>query len=185
MKNGIITIVLTLLLAGNSYAQQGNEGSAFGKKTRTTEHAMVKGSSKEVVFGRIPVLETSHAMEGNVTINFKGQNYYYNDGDYFMYNGGRYLLVSPPEDLSLSTLPKDRDQVSEETFYSKGIFYHKMGAWYKVIKAPQGAIIYALPSQMDVVTVDDEAYYEYLGVLYEKVFVSGEQAFEVVGELTE
>ncbi len=91
----------------------------------------------------------------------------------------------PPTGVFLKSLSKNLEQVGSTTFFEKGVFYKKTGSGYETIKHPQGAVIYNLPQMTDVVTIADEAYYEYLGVLYKRVLVNGEQAFEVVGELKE
>ncbi len=187
MKKQIIPMVLALLFMGSALRAQQNDGETYisYRKALSTKPAMVKGNPEEVVFGKVPQLETMHAMEGNVTVEHNGQKYFYNNGDYFIYNGGRYLLVMPPVDITVKTLPKTMEQAGNDTFFSNGVFYKKTGGEYETIKHPQGGIIYNLPALTDVVMIGDEAYYEYLGVLYKRVFVQGEQAFEVVGELTE
>lgn len=182
MKNKIIPLVLMAFFLNGSMRAQDNIPSQ-----RTSLHtlpALVKGKSTQIVFGKIPALETYYAIEGNVEVDFGGQAYFYNNGNYFIYNGARYLLVTPPIGLKIKDLPVDKERFGDADYYSKGIFYRKIGSDYEVIKHPQGAIIYKLPALTAVATIGEEAYYEYLGVLYKKVFVKNEQAFEVVGELT-
>ena len=176
---GLLTIGLTNAQRSMDRQMQHPDGMM------TVKHSLVKGKPENVVFGKVPVMETPHAMESNQVLEFNGQRYYYNQGNFFIFNGGRYLLVAPPTSLTLDTIPKDNTQLGENIFFSKGIFYKKVATGYEVIKEPLGAIIYELPAAVDVVTVGDKAYYNYLGVLYEKVLVQGEQAFEVVGVLTE
>src|SRR5690606_6521169 len=185
MKYKIIPFVLAIFFAGSStQAQNHNEGIfSSHNKSLSTRPALVQGKPIQVVFGKIPALETYFSIEGNLEINFEGQTYFYNNGHYFIYNGGRYLLVTPPLKLKVKDLPADKEQVGDTNYYSRGIFYKKTGSEYEVIAHPQGAIVYNLPIFTDVVTVGDEAYYEYLGVLYKRVFVNDNQAFEVVGEL--
>lgn len=187
MKKQSISMVLALLFMGSALHAQQNDSETYvtNRKALSTKPALVNGNPEEVVFGSVPLLETMHAMEGNVAVEQNGQKYFYNKGDFFIYNGGRFLLVMPPIGITIKTLPKTMEQAGNDRFYSKGVFYKKIGAGYETIKHPQGSIIYNLPLMTDVVTIGDEAYYEYLGVLYKKVFVQGEQAFEVVGELTE
>jgi len=178
--------LLTLLSWNFICAQQSaNKKQITPARVTPPNHGLIKGKPEDIVFGDVAVMETPHAMEGNRKLDFHGQPYYYNDGDYFIYNGGRYLLVAPPVSLVVSSLPKEKQQIGPDLFYCKGIFYKKTGADYKVIKEPRGAIVYNLPHDLDAVKVGDKAYYNYLGVLYEKVLVEGEQAFEVVGVLTE
>lgn len=185
MKNKIIPLMLTIFFVGSSIQAQDKKDGAFSshKITLPTRPAMVKGKPLQVVFGKIPALETYFVIDNNVEVDFGGQTYFYNKGDYFIYNGGRYLLVTPPVNLKVKDLPADKEQFGDAGFYSKGIFYKKVGSDYEVIAHPQGAIVYNLPVYTDVVNIGDEAYYEYLGVLYKRVFVNDDQAFEVVGEL--
>lgn len=187
MKKAIIPVALVMLLSGNFIcAQQSpNKNQTSPARVATPNHGLIKGKPEDIVFGDVAVMETPHAMEGNRKLEFQGQTYYYNDGDYFIYNGGRYLLVAPPVSLVVNSLPEEKQQIGPDLFFCKGIFYRKTGADYNVIKEPRGAIVYNLPHDLDAVKVGDKAYYNYLGVLYEKVLVEGEQAFEVVGILTE
>lgn len=187
MKKQIIPMLLAFLFIGRGiHAQQNNDEIYFSnKRALSTKPALVEGSPKEVVFGNVPTLETFHAMEGNIAVEHNGQKFFYNNGDFFMYNGGRFLLVMPPVGVTVKSLSRTMEQVGDVNFYEKGIFYKKTGSGFEVVKHQQGAIIYSLPHMTDVVNIGDEAYYEYLGVLYKSVFVKGEQAFEVVGELTE
>jgi len=187
MKKVVIPIVLAVFLSGNFMIAQhsANKKQMISVGGVNPKHGLIKGKPENIVFGDVAVIETPHAMEGNQKLEYHGQSYFYNDGDYFIYNGGRYLLIAPPVSLVVDRLPEDRQQVGQELFFCKGIFYKKTGTGYEVIKEPRGAIVYKLPHALDVVTVGDKAYYNYLGVLYEKVLVEGEQAFEVVGVLTE
>ena len=187
MKKQPIIVLLTLLSIVCSIHAQDNENNVYSSNPRplSSKPATIKGKSADVVFASIPLLQTYHTLGNNSSIDFKGQKYFSNNGNYFIYNGGRYLLVKPPIAMVVKNLPKYKEQIGDETFYCNGIFYKKVESNYKVIKQPQGAVIYNLPSMTDVVTIGNEAYYEYLGVLYKKVFVKGEQAFEVVGELTQ
>ncbi|MBD0776830.1 hypothetical protein HPE56_03400 [Maribacter sp. ANRC-HE7] len=190
MKKSIFLLVVPLLLTGSHmYGQQNKDVvSSSNKKSLSTATAMVNGEPTDVVFGEIPVLEPHYAMYGNIILTYNDQKYYFNKGDFFIYNGGRYLLIAPPIGIKVKNFPKDEspmEQVGENIFYNKGIFYKKAGSGFEVIQHPIGAIIYNLPHFTDVAKIDGEAYYEYLGVLYKKTFVQGEQAFKVVGQLIE
>ncbi|WP_431160764.1 DUF6515 family protein [Flagellimonas beolgyonensis] len=187
MKTKYIPVVAALILMGATVEAQEKTAQmpVTTKRALGTMPALVHGKPEQVIFGKVPLLETYHAMASNIPLEHNGQTYYYNDGNFFIFNGGRYLLVMPPNGMAIQTLPKSMEQVGNETFYVKGIFYKKGTKGYAVTKQPQGAIVYGLPYMTDVVTIGNEAYYEYLGVLYKRVFVQGEQAFEVVGELVQ
>ena len=187
MKKQIILVMSALALSSvssNAQTAVPNKYSYSIRKT-TTKPATIEGNAVHIVYGKIPVLETKLFVIANQKINFNGQAYYYNSGDFFLYNGGRYLLVLPPSGIEVFSLPKTKEQVSDNNFYYKGIFYKKTTSGYQVVNHIQGAVIYNLPEMVAVVTVGDEAYYEYLGVLYKKVFVEGEQGYEVIGEVLE
>lgn len=201
MKKVTIPLLVAVLCLGNEmFAQQEIQSlgktkseqktlvSEVNRGTLSTRQALIKGTPKEVVFGTEPTIELHSAMKDNVPVSFKGQKYYYNHGDFFKYNGGRYLLIAPPAGMRLKELNKESYKFNYNNgwmFFYKGIFYKAIGNEFEVIDPPQGAIIYSLPPNTVVVTIDNRSYYEYLGVIYEKVEVSGEQGFEVVGILTE
>ena len=187
---------LILMSSGRNIAQNKNyhDGSNVGdsdplhESSLSLKPALIKGSMKTVTFGTEPRVAVKRILDNNIPLKFEGQQYYYNQGDFFKYNGGRYILISPPVGLKIKEIPKDNFRLrynSQWLYYSNGIFFRSSGNEYQVISAPQGAIIYNLPPLTDVVVIDNEGYYEYLGILYKKLFVDNEQGFEVVGELTE
>lgn len=194
----VSTLFVLLMGGGTAYSQQKYDSmNQNGKGHRSAKNitkfnakpAMVKGTLEEVVFGTEPSFTIKRILEvALLPLHFDGTNYYFEDGDFYIYNGGRYLLIAPPHGIKIKNLRQyisTLEQVGESAYYGKGIFYSLMGSEFEVMPPPNDAIIYNLPALTDVVSIDDEAYYEYLGVLYKKVFVNGEQAFEVVGELVE
>ena len=44
-----------------------------------------------------------------------------------------------------------------------------------------GTIVYELPDDYEKVVINDETYYEFANILYEKIQVDGTRAYEVVG----
>ncbi len=194
-----IYIVSTLFLSGGAlYAQQkSNEMVQNEQQTATHDihpflkrKAMVNDSLKLVLFGTGRTLAEHRGLAVDLEpVKFEDTNYYLDNGDFYIYNGGRYVLVAPPTGLQIANLKEqvpNLEEVGDTDYYGKGIFYKKSNVnAFETEVAPEGAIIYGLPSLTETVTIDDEAYYEYLGVLYEKVFVDGEQGFKVVGELME
>lgn len=155
----------------------------------STRPVMIKGSMETVTFGTEPRVVVKRVIEDLDPIKYGEHNYYLEDnGDFFRYNGGRYLLVKPPNGLVIRQLPKNSfylDVKGNWFDFRNGIFYKAVDGGFEIVPAPLDAIIYDLPLLTDVVMVRDKAYYEYLGVLYEKVMVDNEQGFRVVGELNE
>lgn len=155
----------------------------------STRPVMIKGSMESVTFGTEPRVVVKRSIEDLDPIKWGEHNYYLDDnGDFYRYNGGRYLLVMPPNGLVINKLPKNSfhlDAKGKWYDFRNGIFYKAVDNGFEVVPAPLDAIIYDLPLLTDVVMVKDRAYYEYLGILYEKVIVDNEQGFQVVGQLTE
>ncbi|MCG2461240.1 hypothetical protein K8352_10810 [Flavobacteriaceae bacterium F89] len=200
MKKLYIPLLLVLTL--NSLSAQvpiattsGKLSVKTNKKTKhyarkwSTRPVMIKGAMETVTFGTEPRVVVKRAIDDLDPIKYGEHNYYLDqNGDFFRYNGGRYLLVKPPNGLVIKQLPKDSFHlyVKGKWFdFRNGIFYKAVDSGFEVVAAPLDAIIYDLPLLTDVVMIKDSAYYEYLGVLYEKVMVDEEQGFQVVGELTE
>lgn len=158
-------------------------------RTWSTRPVMIKGSMETVTFGTEPRVLVKRVMEDLDAIKYGEHNYYLEDnGDFFRYNGGRYLLVKPPNGLVIERLPKNSfhlDVKGNRFDFRNGIFYKAVSGGFEIVPAPLDAIIYDLPVLTDVVMIQDKAFYEYLGVLYEKVMVDNEQGFRVVGELNE
>ncbi len=189
-KISSLLILTTLLAGGTSYAQNQpamfGSGKAVNSKTFFKKPATIKGASTEVTYGGLPTIEIQREIDSNTAIPFENKEYYYNEGDFFMYNGGRYILIAPPIGLTIENISDDAvllEQVAPDIYYQNGIFFKKIKGRFEVIKEQLGAIIYNLPPNTAVVTIGEKAYYEYLGVLYEKVLVNKEEGFVVVGEL--
>ncbi len=68
-------------------------------------------------------------------------------------------------------------------FYFEGTFYLKSGNEYVVETPPIGAIVYALPADYEKVELDGNIFYEYNGILYDRVHYNGERAYQVIGYL--
>lgn len=170
------------------FLESSNKPKHYGRLW-ATKPVLIKGSMETVTFGTEPRVVVKRTIEDLDPIKYGEHNYYLEDnGDFFRYNGGRYLLVKPPNGLEINQLPKDSfhlDVNGNWFYFHNGIFFKALDSGFKVFPAPLDAIIYDLPLLTDVVMVRDKAYYEYLGVLYEKVLVDEEQGFQVVGELTE
>ncbi|SDE16049.1 hypothetical protein SAMN05421636_103455 [Pricia antarctica] len=199
MKKLGIYIVCTLFLSGGAlYAQQKSTEIVQNEQQEATQDmhpflqrkATVNDSLKVVLFGTGGRFAEHRGLAVDLEpLKFEDTNYYLDHGDFYIYNGGRYLLVAPPTGLQIGNLKEQvphLQEVGNTDYYGNGVFYRKSNAnAFETEVAPEGAIIYELPILTETVTIDDEAYYEYLGVLYDKVFVDGEQGFKVVGELME
>ena len=197
-----IYLPLLLGLVFNSVSAQVSTATTNGKLSTATNtkvkhnerkwatrSVMIKGSMETVTFGTEPRVVVKRAIDDLNPIKYGEHNYYLDEnGNFFRYNGGRYLLVKPSKGLVINKLPKDSfhlDAKGNWFDFRNGIFYKAVDGGFEVVPAPLDAIIYDLPLLTDVVMVKDKAYYEYLGVLYDKVMVDDEQGFQVVGELTE
>lgn len=193
---------LLLILTIHSVSAQSTTATSRDKSSRetgqvtkhvqrkwSTRPVMIKGSMETVTFGTEPRVVVKRSLEDLNPIKYGEHNYYLDEnGNFFRYNGGRYLLVRPRNGLVIGQLPKESfhlDVKGKWFDFRNGIFYNAVDGGFEVVPAPLDAIIYDLPELTDVVMVKDRAYYEYLGVLYEKVIVDNEQGFQVVGELTE
>ncbi|MBQ0116576.1 MAG: hypothetical protein KBS98_01525, partial [Flavobacterium sp.] len=66
-------------------------------------------------------------------------------------------------------------------FYSDGIYYNRYNNYYEVMEPEIGMVVSALPSDYEKVVYNGVTYYEYNGVLYQKITTSRGRGYEVVG----
>ena len=118
-------------------------------------------------------------------VRHRGVSYYYNSNRFYQQRNGFYHGVAAPFGYRVNTIQAgcysfNRGNISY--YYSGGAFYNYNSAGYYTVAAPpQGAMVYDLPFGTQTLTKDGKIYYEYAGILYQKVETTGGDAYEVTG----
>ncbi len=118
-----------------------------------------------------------------IMISMSNQNYYYNEGVYYVPSGNGYTVVTAPVGAVVTFIPSGYSTVflSNTTYYYYGgTFYIMSGNSYNVVSAPVGAVVNELPEGANFVEVGGVNLLNYNGVFYQPVSQNGEDAYEVV-----
>jgi len=86
-----------------------------------------------------------------------GARYYYDDGLYYNYAGGNYVVVAPPAGAVVSTVPSDFQAVviNGVTYYTdKGTYYLRTPSGYEVVVPPAVQEVSNSATISNVVTVN-------------------------------
>lgn len=79
-----------------------------------------------------------------------GTQYYYDDGIYYDYTGGNYVVAQPPQGAVVSAIPSDFTTVNVNgvTYYTNnGTYYVYTSSGYKVVSPPdQSTYVVNVPS---------------------------------------
>jgi hypothetical protein len=73
-------------------------------------------------------------------VSVGGTGYYYDDGVYYNYAGGGYVVVAPPMGVVVNTIPDDFQPVviNGVTYYAdNGTYYVHTPSGYKVVSSPR------------------------------------------------
>jgi hypothetical protein len=115
--------------------------------------------------------------------NVGGQNYYYDDGSYYVPSGAGYSSVPPPIGAVVSYLPDgyETTMVGNDTlYYYAGAFYVSTDQGYQVVQAPIGAVVGQLPDGAVDQQVNGEDVLVYNNVYYQPITQDGQDAYQVV-----
>lgn len=192
IKAYILPAVLLVAVATQAEAQTrrtatNNNSRKVSTTTRTTT------TTKRTVAKRVPSTKVTYKtpkrkvvsvrnVPNRTVVTHRGQNYYYANNKYYTQSRGRYIVIAPKVGFRIKTLPVNYKRVRFNNYYNAhGIFYIQVDNQYEVVDPEVGTIVYELPDDYEKVVINDETFYEYANILYEKVQVDGTRAYEVVG----
>lgn len=160
--------------------------------------AVVKTPNRTVVATRTPgrlVVNTTPAprvrvvatIPNNAVVITHGSiRYHYHAGVYYRYNGGRYIVATPPLGIRINVLPKGYTELvigSITYYYYDGCYYIKTDqGQYETVKDPQtqDAVVFTLPEDAEELTIDGKVFYASNGTLYKVVVTPEGKGFKAV-----
>jgi hypothetical protein len=117
-------------------------------------------------------------------VNIAEQDYYYDQGVFYIKSGDGYTVIQAPIGASVQTLPKETQkvEVSETTnnYYYGGAFYEKSGDGYTVVPATAGTIVPDLPEGGEETKIGDVTYVVFGDTYYQPIEVDGKNMYEIV-----
>ncbi|MBL7560364.1 hypothetical protein JAO71_11180 [Olleya sp. YSTF-M6] len=184
IKAYILPTVLLVAFAAQTEAQTRRSTSNKKVTTTTTKRTVAKRVPSTKVTYKTPKRKVVSVrnVPNRTVVTHRGQNYYYANNKYYTQSRGRYIVIAPKVGFRIKTLPVNYKRVRYNNYYNAhGIFYIQINNQYEVVDPEVGTIVYELPDDYEKVVINDETYYEYANILYEKVQIDGTRAYEVVG----
>ena len=119
-----------------------------------------------------------------IIVSIESQQYYYDQGVYYIESDGGYTVVQAPVGATVTTIPSGSEEVviNETTtnYYYGGVYYEKDGEEYEVVAPTAGTVVEHLPEGAEEVRVGDQTYVKYGETYYQPVQVDGKDKYEVV-----
>jgi hypothetical protein len=121
-------------------------------------------------------------------LNWGGNPYYYNAGNFYRPNGGYYQSVPAPIGIHVNIPPRGYHPMvwgGNPYYYYNGTFYQQSRAQqdYEVVQAPVGAEVPSLPSEAKTMVIDGEKFYSVNGTYFkDAIHQNGELWYRVVGK---
>jgi multidrug efflux pump subunit AcrA (membrane-fusion protein) len=117
-------------------------------------------------------------------IAIENQQYYYDQGVYYIESDGGYTVVQAPVGATVTVLPEGSQtvQVSEtvNNYYYGGTYYEKSGEGYTVVPPTAGTVVENLPEGGEEVKVGDVTYVKFGETYYQPIQQNGKNMYEVV-----
>lgn len=116
------------------------------------------------------------------TGNF-AQDYYYDQGVFYIKSDGGYTVVAAPVGATIKTLPKGYETVKLDdgttNYYYGGAFYEKSSGGYTVVPPTAGTFVEHLSDGGEEVTMGDVKYMKLGETYYQPVQEGGKNGYEV------
>ena len=119
-----------------------------------------------------------------IIISIENQQYYYDQGVYYIESNGGYTVVQAPVGATIKTLPEGAQtvQVTEtvNNYYYGGTYYEKTDDGYTVAPPTAGTVVENLPEGGEEVKVGDVTYVKFGETYYQPIQQNGKNMYEVV-----
>jgi hypothetical protein len=117
-------------------------------------------------------------------ITIANQQYYYDQGVYYVSSGDGYTVVQAPVGATVTELPPETTTVvvneTTNNYYYAGTYYEKSDTGYTVVPPTAGTLVPSLPEGGEEVKIGDVTYVKFGDVYYQPVEVEGKKMYEVV-----
>jgi hypothetical protein len=119
-----------------------------------------------------------------IMIDIASQQYYYDQGIYYVQSNGGYTVVQAPPGATVTVLPKETQTVvvneTVNNYYYGGTFYEKSDGGYTVVEPMAGTVVSCLPDGGEEVKVGDITYVKVGNTYYQPIKQDGKDMYEVV-----
>jgi hypothetical protein len=118
----------------------------------------------------------------NAVLNFKDE-YWYDEGTYYLKADGGYIVVSAPVGAKIKTLPSGYETVSlddgTKNYYYGGTFYEKSSSGYTVVAPTAGTVVEHISEGGEEVKMGDITYVKMGETYFQPIQKDGKDMYEV------
>jgi hypothetical protein len=119
-----------------------------------------------------------------IIVNYESQQYYYDQGVYYVKSSGGYTVVAAPVGSTVTTLPPETQTVvvneTTNNYYYGGTYYEKSDSVYKVVAPTAGTVVENLPEGGEEVKIGEQTYVKIGETYYQPIEKDGKNMYEVV-----
>ena len=119
-----------------------------------------------------------------VIISVQSQQYYYDQGVYYVASNGGYTVVPAPVGATVTTLPQNSQTVvineTTNNYYYGDTYYEKTDKGYTVVPPTAGTVVENLPEGGEEVKIGDVTYVKIGTIYYQPIQQDGKSMYEVV-----
>jgi hypothetical protein len=113
-----------------------------------------------------------------------GDEYWYDEGVFYLKGDGGYTVVSAPIGAKIKTLPKGYETITlddnTKNYYYGGAFYEKTSAGYTVVAPIAGSVVTNVSEGGEEVKLGDVTYVKLGETYYQPIKLDGKNKYEVV-----
>jgi hypothetical protein len=119
-----------------------------------------------------------------IVVSIHNQQYYYNQGVYYVSSTGGYTVVQAPVGATVTTIPDGAETVvineTTNNYYYGGTYYAKSDTGYTVVPPTAGTVVENLPPGGKEEKLGDITYVKVGEVYYQPIQKDGKDMYEVV-----
>jgi len=118
-----------------------------------------------------------------IITSINNKQYHYYSGVYYVRQSGGYMVVNPPINIIVNTLPDGFENIMLNGYsyaYFGGAFYVKENGQHKVIDAPDGAVVTYIPEGATEEDINGNYYVVYNHTYYQPFYQNGKNLYQVV-----
>lgn len=175
---GLAILMVIFALGFEALAQRGRNGNSHHHKHTAISQAQHKHK-------HVAAQQTAQIVQPyGRAISHRSGHYFYNHGNFYRHNAGRYTMVPAPLGIRVSVLPPNPWRVvirGQHFFYSNGAFFSHRNNCYQVTSAPVGAIVPSIPMRAQRLSINGREFFEFDQTIYQRIRTRRGIAYEVVG----
>jgi hypothetical protein len=132
----------------------------------------------------VPVIAAKYNMPGTpATLVATKEEYYYDEGVYYIKADGGYTVVAAPVGATIKSLPDGYETVevdeSTKNYYYGGAFYEKTSGGYTVVPPTAGTIVERISEGGEEVKMGDVTYVKMGDTYFQPIDKDGKKVYEV------